>query len=127
MSIKLNILQYGRIWSSHGILNGLYLSSDDNAQGHVFARRVKVTQSSIPDYVFEPEYNLMPLPELETYITENKHLPEVPSQAEVQENGLDLGEFNATLLLKVEELTLYVIEQNKQILKLQEEVNELKK
>ena len=95
--------------------------------GHVFARRVKVTQGNIPDYVFEPDYNLLPLPELETFITQNKHLPEVPSEAEVIENGLDLGEFNATLLLKIEELTLYIIDLNKRMEQLEKENNNLKK
>ncbi len=61
----------------------------------------------------------MPLAEVEQYITENHHLPEVPSEAEVKENGLDLGEFNATLLLKIEELTLYIIEQDKRIKQLE--------
>jgi len=65
----------------------------------------------------------MPLPELETYITTNHHLPDVPSEAEVLEKGLDLGEFNATLLKKVEELTLYIIEQDKRIQQLEQNQN----
>lgn len=66
-----------------------------------------------PDYVFEPSYNLPSLSELEQYIKTNKHLPEVPSASEVKENGLSLGEMNAILLKKVEELTLHLIELKK--------------
>ena len=66
------------------------------------------------DFVFEPDYNLMPLKDLETFIKANKHLPEIPTTAEVQENGISIGEMNAKLLQKVEELTLYVIELKKE-------------
>lgn len=65
------------------------------------------------DYVFEPEYKLMPLNELETFVNKNKHLPDVPSEAEVTQNGYGLAEMNGILLKKVEELTLYIIEQQK--------------
>jgi hypothetical protein len=63
-----------------------------------------------PDYVFEKNYNLLPLSQLESYINQNKHLPEVPSAKEMEENGLNLKEMNLILLKKVEELTLYVLE-----------------
>ncbi|MDW3192259.1 MAG: hypothetical protein R8G66_07835 [Cytophagales bacterium] len=68
-----------------------------------------------PDYVFDAEYELTPLEEVEAYISKNKHLPEVPSAADVAEEGIDLGNMDKTLLKKVEELTLYIIEQNKRI------------
>ena len=68
-----------------------------------------------PDYVFEPTYDLKPLAEIETYIKENKHLPEVPSAKEMEKNGVQLGEMNMLLLKKIEELTLHIIEQNKRI------------
>ncbi len=66
------------------------------------------------DFVFEDDYNLMPLQELDNYIQENKHLPEIPTTEEVQENGISVGEMNAKLLQKIEELTLYLIELNKE-------------
>jgi hypothetical protein len=66
-----------------------------------------------PDYVFEPTYNLLPLSEVETYIKANKHLPEVPSAKEMEEEGLNLKEMNLLLLKKVEELTLHLIEMEK--------------
>lgn len=76
---------------------------------------VKGTQMTVPDYVFEPDYKLAPLSEVEAYTQENKHLPEVPSAAEIEKGGLDLTQMNFTLLKKVEELTLHAIAQQKQI------------
>jgi hypothetical protein len=75
-----------------------------------------------PDYVFEKEYNLMPLNELEKYINKNKHLPNVPSEKEVLINGADLAEMNKILLQKIEELTLYLLEQNKKIEALEKKI-----
>lgn len=64
----------------------------------------------------------MPLKELEQYILKNKHLPEVPTQNEISKDGMDVYEMNAILLKKVEELTLYVIEQQKQIEQLENKI-----
>jgi len=69
--------------------------------------------------VFEKEYHLMPLDSLEAYLSVNKHLPDIPCNNEITKNGLNLGEFNGLLLKKVEELYLYIIEQNKEINELQ--------
>lgn len=66
------------------------------------------------DHVFEPEYNLRNLNELEKFIIENKHLPEIPTAKEVEENGIEVGDISSKLLLKIEELTLYVIELKKE-------------
>lgn len=66
------------------------------------------------DYVFYNDYKLLPINELESYIKENKHLPEIPA-AEYTAKGVNLGEFNKLLLQKIEELSLYIIEQNKRI------------
>jgi hypothetical protein len=74
------------------------------------------------DFVFENNYQLPDLSELESYVRQNKHLPDVPSAKEVAENGLNLGEMNGILLKKVEELTLYIIEQQKEIEKLKEAI-----
>jgi len=73
-----------------------------------------------------PNYNLMPLKELEQYILKNKHLPNVPTQDEISKDGMDVYEMNAVLLKKVEELTLYVIEQQKQIVELENEIKNIK-
>ncbi len=86
-----------------------------NVNGNIRARAVKVAVDGWPDYVFEPSYKLPNLGTTEQYIKENKHLPEVPSAKEVETNGIELGQMNALLLKKVEELTLHLIEQNKRI------------
>jgi Phage T4 tail fibre len=84
-------------------------------EGKIGAREVKVTLSAWADYVFNKEYKLMNLSELEAFIKKNNHLPNIPSAQEVKENGgIELGEMNAKLLEKVEELTLYVIELKKE-------------
>lgn len=76
------------------------------------------------DYVFEEDYELPNLKELEKYIKVNKHLPDVPPAEDVYKNGIDVAEMNALLLKKVEELTLYIIEQQKQIDELKAATNE---
>ncbi|MBI4932013.1 MAG: hypothetical protein HY841_14740 [Bacteroidetes bacterium] len=80
-----------------------------------------------PDYVFEKEYDLMPLSELEKYKDKYKHLPEVPSGKELNKNGVSVGEMSITLLKKVEELTLYMIELEKKNNAMAEEIEKLKK
>ncbi len=97
------------------------------ASGIVRARRVRVDTETWPDYVFEEHYSLMPLHEVETYLKTNKHLPAIPSESEIKSSGIDLGEMQVKLLEKVEELTLYLIEQNKEIEKLKAELQTLQK
>ena len=96
--------------------------------GTIGAKEIVVeTTSAWPDYVFASDYELRSLDEVENYIEENQHLPDVPSAAEVEESGISLGEMNATLLQKVEELTLYIIQQQKELDALKKEVKNLKK
>jgi hypothetical protein len=83
--------------------------------GTVLCKRVNVTLTGWPDYVFVPDYPLMPISELGTFIRTNKHLPGIASEKEVLEKGLDLGDSNAALLQKIEELSLYIIQLNKRI------------
>jgi hypothetical protein len=83
--------------------------------GDIFSKKVKVTLTGWPDYVFAPSYQLRPLSELQKYIQEHRHLPDVPSAKEVEDNGLDLGANQAVLLRKIEELTLYVLELKKEL------------
>jgi hypothetical protein len=95
--------------------------------GTVCATRIKASLSGCwADYVFEPTYRLRPLCEVEQFINQYHHLPEVPSAEEVKMSGLDVADNQATLLKKIEELTLYMIEMNKQIKSLQEENVQLK-
>ncbi|MGY3214783.1 hypothetical protein [Mucilaginibacter sp. HD30] len=79
--------------------------------GGIHSRSVKVDLTGWPDFVFLKDYKLPTLTEVKTYIDKNQHLPDIPSADEVHANGLDLGEMNRLLLKKVEELTLYLIEQ----------------
>jgi hypothetical protein len=73
----------------------------------------------VPDYVFEEDYDLPSLSSVESYVKENKHLPEIPSAREIAEQGLNLGEMNLRLLKKIEELTLHMIEMEKKIERLE--------
>jgi hypothetical protein len=81
----------------------------------IFNKVVVKPYGNWPDYVFQPTYHLRPLSEVEAYIKQYHHLPEVPTAEEVEKNGIDVGDNQATLLKKIEELTLYVIEQQKKM------------
>jgi hypothetical protein len=83
--------------------------------------------SNWPDYVFHPNYKLMDLDELDNNIKENNHLPGIPSASEIEENGLTLGDMQKKMIEKIEELTLYTIEQNKMIKELQQKMDNLEK
>jgi len=93
--------------------------------GTLTAQRVKVTVTGWADYVFDPNYVLPPLPELEKHIRRNKHLPDIPAEAEIVRDGLDMGEMQQKQMKKIEELTLYLIEQNKKMEKQQQVILEL--
>jgi hypothetical protein len=80
----------------------------------IAATEVNVTSSPWADYVFDKDYKLMSLKETEEYIRNNHHLPEIPTTQEVKENGVNLGEMQAKILKKVEELTLHIIELKKE-------------
>ena len=85
-------------------------------KGSIHAEEVKVDLSVPgPDYVFESDYDLKSLEEIEAYIKAEKHLPEIPSAKEMEANGVQLGEMNMLLLKKIEELTLHTIAQEKKI------------
>ncbi|WCT13642.1 hypothetical protein [Mucilaginibacter jinjuensis] len=85
-------------------------------QGTIHATEVLVDPNvPTPDYVFDKEYNLASLKDVKNYIDQNHHLPEIPSAAQVAKEGINLGEMNAKLLKKIEELTLYLIENEKQL------------
>ena len=85
-----------------------------DVNGKIRSEKIEVI-SDVPssDYVFEPDYNLRSLKEVEQFVIQNKHLPEVPSAEEFKANGYSVGEMDDLLLRKIEELTLYIIEQEK--------------
>jgi hypothetical protein len=90
--------------------------------GTITAKEVNVTLTGWSDFVFEDNYNLLSLSHVESYIKENKHLPDIPSAKEVEKEGLSMAEMMKKQMQKIEELTLYVIEQNKRIESLEKEL-----
>lgn len=96
-----------------------------NTQG-INAKEIKVEMGNAADYVFDEEYDLKPLDEVEAFVKSNKHLPGVPSASELKENGMNVSEMSNLLLEKVEELTLHLIRLQKEVEQLREENNALK-
>ncbi|MEQ8323095.1 MAG: hypothetical protein RH916_00300 [Vicingaceae bacterium] len=91
----------------------------DVAGGIRACGEIRVEQNTWCDFVFDRDYRLQPLEEVEMYISKNKHLPDVPSESDILSKGNNLAETDAILLRKIEELTLYIIEQNKRIKELE--------
>ena len=99
------------------------IGTEDIPEGFLFAVNGKVIAEELqiqlkgdwPDFVFADDYELMSLYEVENFIRQNRHLPNVPNEAQVIENGVNVGEMTSILLQKVEELTLHIIELNKRI------------
>lgn len=123
-------VQNARIWSYDG--GGLFFSGRDNypdftisdngnasLQGKLEAKEVKVTTTPTADFVFADDYKLPKLEEVERHIRENKHLPEIASAEQMKREGVNVGDFQIKLLQKIEELTLYIIEQDKRIKELE--------
>jgi hypothetical protein len=96
-----------------------------SVNGNIRTKKLIVTQTGWPDYVFSTNYKLRSLHSLEAFINKNKHLPDVPSDKEVEKAGVDVGATQAALLKKIEELTLYVINQDKKQENLQRRVKQL--
>jgi len=94
--------------------------------GSLYSTKVTVTLAGWPDYVFEKGYPLPSLPSIGRYVRRYRHLPGMPSSADVMVDGVDLGDNQAALLKKVEELTLYLIEEHKRSMARQEEIAQLK-
>jgi hypothetical protein len=85
-------------------------------EGGIAAREVKVTAGGFPDYVFDDDYKILPLNELDSYILANRHLPDLPPAAEIEKNGgFEIGDMQIRLVKKVEEQTLYIIALQKQL------------
>jgi len=92
--------------------------------GTIRAKEIRV-ESGWADFVFSPDYSLMPLKEVKSYIEENNHLPNIPTESEVKENGVGLSDMTTKLLQKIEELTLYVIQQDEKIDELNKKLSDL--
>ena len=131
LATSVDFTDFERIWQI-GKNNSFFLSnvgigtnSPDSkltVKGKIHAEEVKI-DLSVPgaDYVFEEGYKLMSLQDIQQFIKEHGHLPNVPSAKDMEENGVELGVMNMKLLEKIEELTLYIILQKKDIDKVQEQ------
>ena len=115
---------YYRNLSSWAVANIFH--TDIAVKGTLTAQKVNIRPDAWADYVFDKTYRLPSLYEIEDYIKQNKHLPGIPSAAEVKQNGIDVGESHTALLKKIEELTLYVIGQEKKNQEQNEEIKTLK-
>jgi len=107
-------------------INGVaYPAYPLEVNGTIRAQEVKIEATDWPDFVFTKDYQLPSLSDVEKHIQKKGTLPNIPSEQEVKENGIEVGDMQAKLLQKIEELTLYVIEQNKTIESLKEDIKEL--
>jgi hypothetical protein len=95
--------------------------------GKMECRSIRVSMNIWSDHVFKKTYSLMPLSEVKSFISKEGHLPEIPTEKEIKTNGIDIGEMNRLLLQKIEELTLYVIDQNERLNKQEEYIVKLNK
>jgi len=114
-SVRMKVEKDGEVVVTGDITVNNLLTANSIEAGMIEVKEISKWQ----DDVFKPEYNLRTLSETERFIKQNGHLPEIPSEADVLENGYNVSEMDARLLQKIEELTLYVIE-------LKKEINELK-
>ena len=139
---SVGLLAKTSIWNGAGVsaVNSLYVRPDGfvgvgtmvpqerlSVNGKVRAKEVKVEAYNWPDYVFEDDFELETLGNVKLYIAKNGHLPDMPSASEVKEKGIDLGEMNARLLKKVEELTLHLIRQDEELRSLKEDLLEVQR
>lgn len=120
----LTITSAGKVGIGVGATNPAYQLSVD---GTIEAKEIIVHSTLGADYVFEKDYKMASLDDLEQYIEEHKHLPGIPSAAEMQTTGMEVGALNTMLLAKIEELTLHVIQLNKEKSELTEKVSEIQK
>jgi hypothetical protein len=113
--------------SASSLAAGDILRSSLAINGPIKAKSLTLSQTGWPDYVFDSAYRLTSLSEVDDYIRRYNHLPGIPSAAEVDRDGLSIGDNQAALLKKIEELTLYTIDQNKRIAAQKAEVDDLRK
>lgn len=108
-------------------LKVVQINSDEIKANSLKAKDINVEMNNAADYVFDENYNLKSLSEVESYVKENKNLPGVPSATEMAQNGMSVSKMSNLLLEKVEELTLHMIQLEKENASLKAKVNELAK
>lgn len=106
------------------ITSGTHVDFRLSVDGKVLAKEIYVTASNWADYVFDNNYKLKPLSEVEAFVKANHHLPNIPSAKEISEKGNNMADTDRLLLEKIEELTLYIIAQEKRIKELEEKGNQ---
>lgn len=118
----------GKPFDTRGHLGILTPVSDYplDVNGTIRAKEIKV-EAEWADFVFEDEYHLLNLSDLEKFINENGHLPDIPTEKEVYAEGISVGKMNSKLLQKIEELTIYVIEKDKEVKDLKQRLSKLEK
>lgn len=116
----------GAIQAAELILDSCIYATEITVDGKIRAEEI-IVETNGADFVFADDYQLLPLSEVKTFIQEHKHLPEIKSAQEMQENGVGINELQTQLLQKIEELTLYLIQQEQIIQELRQEVEQLKK
>ncbi len=109
----------------HHEIMGVYNDGIVRVNGSLFAKEVKVKTDVWSDYVFDEDYKAMSINELEEYIHKYRHLPDIPTENEVKKNGIDIAKINSLLLKKIEELTIYIIEEDKKISELEQQLDKL--
>lgn len=110
-----------------GVLFEISQAGNAYLKGKFEAKEIKVTKTPTADFVFADDYSLPKLEDVERHIKEKRHLPEIASAAEMEKEGVNIGEFQIKLLQKIEELTLYSIQQEKRIKQLEENLSKAKK
>lgn len=105
--------------------NGPYANYKLSVDGDMIAKRCVIQVTNWADYVFDKDYELLSLNDVASYIETNKHLPGVPSEAQIKKDGIEMGEMNKILMQKVEELTLYMIELQKKNTQLEADIRNL--
>jgi len=129
MALFTNDAERLRITAAGSVLIGTTANPNSTyklaVKGKIAAQEVVVTQTGWSDFVFKDSYKLKPLDQVADYVKKNKHLEGVPTEAEVKKNGMSVGEMQAKLLEKVEELTLHMIEMKKENDELKTKVGEL--
>lgn len=114
-------------WKGAGIWAKVVHSKGNHAiDGKLTVKEVEVKVNTGADHVFYPDYNLRSLSDVESFVKANKHLPEIPSEKDMIENGVNVNDLQIKLLQKIEELTLYMIAQDKRIEALEKENKQLK-
>lgn len=117
-----NTLIGGNLRIGEKAASGIYSNYKLSVDGDMIAKRCVIQINSWADFVFEDNYELPALTEVETFINKNKHLPGVPNGMEIIDKGIEVGEINKIMMQKIEELTLYIIEQDRRINELENKV-----